>query len=57
MGIEYDDDSSVRGLWGEESSGVNERVVQSTFGLVVGAGNVVGVGLVGCANLCCDWGK
>ena len=49
--IEYGDGCSISGPRGEESSGVNERVVRSTYGVAVS------VGLVGCDKVCCDWGK
>ena len=49
--IEYGDGCGVSGPRDEVSSGVNERVVRSTYGVVVG------VGFVGCDKVCCDWGK
>ena len=45
MGIEYGDGCSVGRPRGEESSCVSERVVQSTYGIVVGVGR---------DKLCCD---
>ena len=58
------DGGSVGGPGGEDPSGVNERVVQSTpdAGVDVGMrsaflGSVGLVGLVGRDKPCCDWGK
>ena len=53
------DGGSVSGPVGEDLSGVNERVVQSTPGVGVGVGSVFVVdgGLVGRDRLCFDWGK
>ena len=55
------DGGSVGGPGGEDPSGVNERVVQSTpdAGVDVGMRSAVlgSVGLVGCNKPCCDWGK
>ena len=56
MGIEYGGGCSVGRPGGEESSCVSERVVQSTYGVVVGVGSVIGVGLVRRDKLCCDGG-
>ena len=50
LGIEYGDRCRVCGPRGEETACVSERVVQSTYDIVVGAE------LVGREKLCCDGG-